>query len=267
MKKTFTIKLLLVFLFLNFAFIANAQLNYLTGGFTTSTTTYVDLGTNGDTIPVANKDDAFSAPIPIGFTFEFNNAPYDSFVFSTNGFIKLGRDSASRHFLFTTHAQPPANGPFSSTTSPTPSLKDSSMLFAFGQDLFAGSSNAEFRVHTTGTSGSRVCTIQWKNVKDKIQAGAAQLYDTINFQIKLYESTNVIQYVYGRWTTTINSSTVRFAAVGIVGSSVTTATQNLHLVKGSTIAWGSSVANAGFYINNAVNYRNAISSPAGLLPT
>jgi hypothetical protein len=90
MKKTFTIKLLLVFLFLNFAFIANAQLNYLTGGFTTSTTTYVDLGTNGDTIPVANKDDAFSAPIPIGFTFEFNNAPYDSFVFSTNGFIKLG---------------------------------------------------------------------------------------------------------------------------------------------------------------------------------
>ena len=62
------------------------------------------------------------------------------------------------------------------------------MLFAFGQDLFAGSSNAEFRVHTTGTSGSRVCTIQWKNVKDKIQAGAAQLYDTINFQIKLYES-------------------------------------------------------------------------------
>ncbi len=266
MKKTFTIKLLLGFLFLNLAFIANAQLNYLTGGFTTSASTYVDLGTNGDTIPVANKDDAFSAPIPIGFTFEFNNAPYDSFVFSTNGFIKLGRDSASRHFLFTTHAQPPANGPFTAGTSPTPALKDSSMLFAFGQDLFAGSSNAEFRVHTTGTTGSRVCTIQWKNVKDKIQAGAAQLYDTINFQIKLYESTNVIQYVYGKWTTTINSPTVRFAAVGIVGSSVTTAAQNLHLVKGSTIAWGSSVANAGFYLNNAVNYRNAISTPAGPAP-
>jgi hypothetical protein len=37
----------------------------------------------------------------------------------------------------------------------------------------------------------------WKNVKDKIQAGAAQLYDTINFQIKLYESTNEISEIDG----------------------------------------------------------------------
>lgn len=266
MKKKSTIKLLLTLVLVNFITISKAQLNYLPGGFTTSLSTYVDLGTNGDTIAVANKDDAFSTALPIGFTFNFNGAPYDSFVFSTNGFIKLGRDSASRHYLFTTMAQPPANGPFTATTSPTPLAQDSSLLFAFGQDLHAGTSNAEFRYFTSGFFGSRVCTIQWKNMKDKLQAATGSLYDTINFQIKLYEGTNVVEYVYGKWSTTIVLSAVRFSAIGIVGSSVTTAAQNLHLVKGSTIAWGSSVASPGFYLNNAVNYRNSISTPAGPAP-
>ncbi|MES2379961.1 MAG: T9SS type A sorting domain-containing protein [Bacteroidota bacterium] len=266
MKRTTTLKIFLAFLFVNFVYYSNAQLNYLPGGFTIAANSYVDLGTNGNVIPVANNDDAFSAPQPIGFTFNFNGAAYDSFVFSTNGFIKLGRDSASRHFLFTTFAQPPSNGVFTSATLPTPFASDSSMLFAMGQDLFGGSSTPEFRVFTDGFSGAQVCTIQWKNVKDKTQASTAGLYDTINFQIKLYESTNVVEYVYGNWTTTINQPLVRFAAVGIVGSSVINAAQNLHLVKGSTIGWTNTVANQGFYLNNAVNYRNPISTPAGPAP-
>lgn len=266
MNKNSTFKLLLTLILVNIISLAKAQLNYLPGGFTTSVSTYVDLGTNGDTIAVANKDDAFSAPLPIGFTFNFNGAPYDSFVFNTNGFIKLGSDSASRHYLFTTMAQPPANGPFTATTSPTPAAKDTSMLFAFGQDLIGSNANSEYRYYTSGFFGSRVCTIQWKNVKDKLQGGVGGLYDTINFQIKLYEGTNVIEYVYGKWATTIVLSAARFAAVGIVGNSVTTSAQNLHLVKGSTIAWASTVANTGFYANNAVNYRNTISSPAGPAP-
>jgi hypothetical protein len=266
MKKNFTLKILMVLLFVNLVYNSKAQLNYLPGGFVTSLSTYVDLGTNGDSIITANKDSAFSAPLPIGFTFNFNGAPYDSFVFSTNGFIKLGRDSASRHYLFTTMAQPPQNGPFTSNTS-SPAGYDSSMLFVFGQALMsATNANAEYRVYTTGSSGSKVCTIQWKNVKDKLQGTVGGLYDTMNFQIKLYETTNVIEYVYGYWSTSIILSAARFAAVGIVGRSVTTANQNLHLVKGSTIAWASAVPNTGFYLNNAVNYRNPISSPAGPIP-
>lgn len=267
MEKTFTLKFLMVLLFVNLVYNSKAQLNYLPGGFVTSLSTYVDLGTNGDSIITANKDDAFSAALPIGFTFNFNGAPYDSFVFSTNGFIKLGRDTASRHFLFSSFTQPPADGPFSSTFTTTPTGYDSSMLFVFGQDLMsATNTSAQYRVYTTGSSGSQVCTIQWKNVKDKLQASTGSLYDTMNFQIKLYETTNVIEYIYGYWSTSIILSAVRFAAVGIVGKSFTTAAQNLHLVKGSTIAWASSVPNTGFYANNAVNYRNSISSPAGPSP-
>lgn len=265
MKKTFTLFCLFSILLFS-GFELRAQLNYQPGGFTTSLGTYTDLGTSGNLISVSNSDDAFSSALPIGFTFNFNGFPYDSFVFSTNGFVKLGVDTPSRHFLFTAHAQPPPNGPFTSTTSPTPALKDSSMLFAFGQDLFAGTNASEFRYDISGSPGSQVCTIQWKNVKDKTQATVGGLWDTINFQIKLYETTNVVQYVYGKWTSTVSLAAARFSAVGIVGRTMTIANQNLHLVKGSTVAWSGAVANTGFYLNNAVNYRNPTSTPAGPVP-
>jgi len=244
-----------------------AQLNYQPGGFVTNITTYTDISSIGTAIAVANRDDAFSPVLPIGFTFNLNGFPNDSFVFSTNGFIKLGRDSASRHFLFTTFAQPPANGPFSAATSPAPLARDSSMIFAFGQDLIADSAVVNpFTYHTDGTVGSRVCTIQWKNVKDKLQNTVGGLWDTINFQVKLYESSNVIEIIYGSWTSTVSLAAARFSAVGIVGTNLTVANQNLHLVKGSTAGWGAAVANTGFYANNAINYRNPTSTPAGPAP-
>ncbi|MCG9879772.1 MAG: T9SS type A sorting domain-containing protein, partial [Bacteroidia bacterium] len=251
---------------IGFSLQLKAQLNYLPGGFSTSITTYTDLGTGGTAISVSNTDDGFSAALPIGFTFNFNGASYDSFTFSTNGFIKLGRDTASRQFLFTSHAQPPANGPFTAATSPVPTGSDSSFIFAFGQDLIPLNPSDAYRYEVSGFPGTQVCTIQWKNVKDKLQASVAGLWDTINFQVKLYEGTNVIEVVYGKWRSTSSISAARFSAVGLVGRSMTVANQNLHLVKGSTVAWGGAVANTGFYLNNAVNYRNPTSTPAGPAP-
>ncbi|MDP3928320.1 MAG: hypothetical protein Q8R57_04815 [Bacteroidota bacterium] len=243
-----------------------AQLNYLPGGFSTSIATYTDIGTSGTAISVSDADDGFSAALPIGFMFNFNGATYDSFTFSTNGFIKLGRDTASRQFLFTTQAQPPANGPFTAATSPAPLGRDSSFIFAFGQDIFPLNPSDAYRYEVSGFPGTQICTIQWKNVRDKLQGGVAGLWDTINFQIKLFEGTNVIEIVYGKWTSTSNINAARFSAVGLVGNSMTIANQNLHLVKGSTVAWSGAVANTGFYLNNAVNYRNPTSTPAGPAP-
>jgi len=229
MKKHLT-QLLFLCLFLLVTAQVKAQLNYLPGGFTTSLGSYVDLGSNGSAISVSNTDDGYSLPLPIGFTFNFNGASYDSFTFSTNGFIKLGRDTASRQFLFTTMAQPPANGPFTAATSPAPLGRDSSFIFAFGQDLIPLNPTDAFRYEVSGFPGTQVCTIQWKNVKDKLQGGVVGLWDTVNFQVKLYEGTNVIQVVYGKWTSTSNVNAARFSAVGLVGNSMTVANQNLHLV-------------------------------------
>lgn len=268
MKTYITKFTLFLIVFCLYTVYANGQLNYQPGGYVVFNGTYTDLGLSGIPIVTPNNDDAFSSALPIGFTFNFNGAAYDSFVLSTNGFIKLGRDSASRHFLFTSHAQPPANGVFASggVTTPAPLASDSSMLFVFGQNLVGRPNAQPYSYLTTGLPGNRICTIQWKNVKDTLQAGVAGLWDSISFQIRLYESTNVIEYVYGPWHSSVSISAARFSAVGIVGSSVTTANQNLHLVKGSTVIWTGAVAVTGFYVNNAVNYRNPTSTPPGPAP-
>jgi len=255
--KTIQYLLLVVFFTAFSAISCIAQLNYPAGGFSTFAGTYSDLGTTGTIIPVANTDDAFSSPKYIGFTFNFNGASYDSFVLNTNGFIKLGRDTASGSLLYTDFYQPPPGGPFSST-----SPLDTALIVAFGQDLWGGGvAQPELRMAVTGTFGTRKCIIQWKNFRDKLQGGStltsATQYDTINFQIILYESTNAIEFVFGRWVSSTNPSSARFGACGLKGSS-NAANQLLTITKGSAIAWSNLIVNAGNYTTNALNYGNNV---------
>ncbi len=256
MKTNFTtLKLLQLcsFIFL-FSFSSYAQLNYQTGGFSTSGGTYVDLGTNGSVVTMTDNDYGHSAPLDIGFTFRFNGTNYDSLIMYVDGFIKLGRDSASSPLLFSTFVQPPAGGPFNST-----STLDTNLIVPFGQDLWnrGGLQTPEFRIYTTGSVGSRTCTIQWKNVCDKLQNAVTTQYDTINFQVILHETTNWIEFMYGRWVGSTNASNARFAACGLKGNS-TLANQLLTVTKGSTVSWQLPTINAGNYVNNAVNYGNAV---------
>lgn len=256
MKTHFTRNLILLCSFAClFSLKSFAQLNYQTGGFSTAASTYTDLGTNGTVVTMTDIDAGHSAPLDIGFTFRFNGTNYDSLVMYVDGFVKLGRDTASGPLLFTTFVQPPAGGPFNSTNP-----LDTNLIVPFGQDLWdrGGLQASEFRIFTTGTVGSRVCTIQWKNVSDKLQNAVTSQYDTINFQLKLYETTNWIEFVYGRWVASTNTSNARFAACGLKGNS-TLANQLLTVTKGSTVSWQLPTINAGNYINNAVNYGNNVS--------
>ncbi|MBK8984028.1 MAG: dockerin type I repeat-containing protein [Ignavibacteria bacterium] len=54
--------------------------------------------------------------------------------------------------------------------------------------------SAELRSETTGAVGSRVHTLQFSNFK---RFSSSTLIDNFNFQIKLYETTNIIEVVYG----------------------------------------------------------------------
>jgi len=255
MKTKIITSILFVGLFLFMFFpSAIAQLNYQTGGFSTAASTYTDLGTNGSVVTMNNIDNGFSTPISIGFTFRFNGTDYDSLVMYVDGFVKLGSDTASSNLLYTTFTQPPSAGPFSSTVG-----RDSNLIAPFGQDLWnrGGAQASEFRIHTSGFAGSRICTIQWKNVSDKVQNGVDSQYDTINFQLKLYETSNWIEFVYGRWVPSTNPSNARFGAVGLKGSSSLNA-QLITITKASAIAWSNVIVNAGNYTTNALNYGNNV---------
>jgi hypothetical protein len=214
--------------------------------------TYVDLGTGGSAITTLNTDDANSAAIPIGFTFNFNGAAYTDFILNTNGFIKLGTDTPSTRSLFFTTSTGRVGGPFNST-----SVLDTSLIVAFNHDLI-GAIGAEYRSQTTGTVGTRVCTIQFKNVTEKTSTPAVQ-YANMNFQIKLFEGTDIIQIIYGGFTASVNASAFKTAAVGIKGRD--SSTLNIQaLIKGSNTAWTSPTFLVGNYTSigagNAFNFGN-----------
>ncbi|MCB2379396.1 T9SS type A sorting domain-containing protein [Hymenobacter sp. BT635] len=238
---------------------AQAQsLNYNVFGAQNVAGTYTDLAATGTVITTANTDDANSAAQPIGFTFNYNGVAFTDFVLNTNGFIKLGTAAPSAANLFYTGPQVNTGGAINSTNA-----ADVNLLLPFNHDLADGTSPAEYRVATTGTAGSRVCTIQWKNVSDKlVSAATGKQHANMQFQVKLYEGTNNIEFVYGPTTAGPGPDVFKSAAVAIKGTAAT-ATQLVSVTKGSVTAWGAATFLAGNYTGNALNFRVSALPDAG----
>ncbi len=114
-----------------------------------------------------------STKIPIGFTFSYFGVPFDNIYLNTNGGASFLTDSYSS-FPF-----------FISTT-------ETFLLAPWWGDLnLDGSSSVQYSV--TGVSGSRVFSAEWVNYPDWYNTAFYRL----NFQIKLYEGTNIVDFVYG----------------------------------------------------------------------
>jgi hypothetical protein len=214
---------------------------------------YVDLGTTGTVITTGNTDDALSAAIPIGFTFTYNGANYTDFILSTNGFIKMGTVAPSSAAIF--YSGPQSSGAGTGGALNSTSTLDTALIIPFNHDLI-GASGAEYRVSTTGSVGSRICTIQFKNLTEKNTTVNIQ-YAIINFQIKLYEGSNVIDFVWGPFTSSTNASAFRSAICGLKGGG-TAANQMLTVTKGSVTAWDLPTFQNGNYTGNAFNYGNSV---------
>ena len=135
---------------------------------------------------------------------------------------------------------------------------DVNLLLPFNTDLVAGTSPAEYRVTTTGAAGSQVCTIQWKNVSDKAGTGtdtAPTQYSNFTFQVKLYEGSNNVEFVYGPTTASTNAATSRFPTVGIKGTNATSSVLGNKTTGAG--AWSTTVFINGPYGGSTHNYRNA----------
>lgn len=250
MKNNYCIKLALWIGVLFFSTWAKAQLNYPVSSFQNISGTYSDLGTSGSSITVANSNDANSASLPIGFTFTYNGSSFTDFIFNTNGVIKLGTTAPSTAALYTALVQNSAAG-----TGGIFNISDPNMIAPFQLDL-VGTASVDFRYATTGSVGARVCTIQWKNVTENSTTPAVQFLN-FSFQCKLYEGTNIIEFVYGAATPSTSASVFKAAQVGLKGTS-TLANQLLTVTKGSTQAWNLGSAVAGNYTGNNFNYGNNV---------
>lgn len=122
-----------------------------------------------------------STGFPIGFNFTYRGITYDKFAVAYNGHIVLGTGTFSANSALG-----------ASLSSSSPGLV--SVIAPFNTDL-QGQTNSELSYLTTGSAGSRILTVQWKGVKRFNNTS------NVNFQVQLFEGTNVINFVYGSCTT------------------------------------------------------------------
>ncbi len=244
---------------------ARAQLAYRAADAAASAGTFTSLGTTGTAIVTANTDDATSAPQAIGFSFEYDGQTYTQFTLSTNGFIKLGAVAPSSDALYYTNPQTyDGPSPFESNDA-----VDVDIISPFNYDLEPGVGTTSYRLATTGTAPNRVTTVQWSNVRDKALAGLNRQLNNISFQVKLYETTGQIQFVYDASTAAPGTAGFRAAGVGLVGRGRRSYSRFLTVAKGSVQPWADAVFQDGGYsevdpASNRFNFRSSELAVSGL---
>ncbi|MBC6612587.1 choice-of-anchor J domain-containing protein [Hymenobacter sp. BT507] len=223
------------------------------------------MGTAGTAIATDNTDNANSAVQDIGFTFSYNGQSFTQFVLNTNGYLKLGSQAPSPALYFD-GSQVTTGGPFNSTAA-----TDVNLLVPFNTD-WLGTPTTEYRVAVTGTAPNRVCIVQWKDVQDKARATTAtsttvlgEQFATVSFQVKLYETTNNIEFTYGNATPGPGADAAKYGAVGVKGSGNANG-QLVTLVKGSTTAWlNASPQDVNYPLanSNGFNFRKTVLPATG----
>ncbi|MFT3793887.1 GEVED domain-containing protein [Flavobacterium sp.] len=139
-----------------------------------------------------NTDDNMSNNVPIGFNFSYKGGTYQNVLVSTNGFVTFNTGTSS--IGNTTAPYNYENNTFTATSSGTyltlaPFYED--LVTAGNPGTLAGL-QASIKYLTTGSSPNRVFTVEWIGSETFNNAGP-----NLNFQVKLYETTGVVEYVYG----------------------------------------------------------------------
>lgn len=167
---------------------------------------------------------------PIGFNFMYNGVVYDRIGIRADGVIRFGISADGAQAV---NMQGTGYTSISNTSS-APTNKRGTVA-GFNMNLQANGSASSIRLQTIGTAPNRICVVQWTNYR---RSGSANSADTINFQIRLHETTNQISIVFGTFSTQ-NTSTGVTAQVGLRGfhsfdfRNVTTTTTYANAVPGT----------------------------------
>lgn len=220
-----------------FTSLAQSVANYTVGQSTGIT--YTTISSTGNSVAfwrnnVANQnDDNRSNPINIGFDFWYMGVRYTQVNISTNGFIDFsgaiydGNAGSGAGVVSCGGAIAYRQSPIAFSTSgcaATPPTSYSGTYIALAPmytDLWVSGGTAalanSIKYQTTGSAPNRVFTVEYINFDD-FAAGIA----AFNFQVKLYESSGRIEFVYGSMTGSGGGSTTTNYALGINGSTMST---------------------------------------------
>jgi hypothetical protein len=162
--------------------------------FTAESGTFTPLSGGGISNALSSNtaDDALSTAISIGFPFQYNCQNVTQFKVSSNGWMTFNTALTS--------------------SLPTNDLDGTgSLILAPLWDDLQCTNNVRYK--TTGTNPNRVLTIEWLNMEWNYLANNP----VISFQVKLYETSNIIEFIYRQEATAVYDGS---ASIGINGAVV-----------------------------------------------
>ena len=170
---------------------ANAQITNL--NFNSEDITYSEISGGTNIVNGGSTLGAVSALTPIGFNFQYQGNTYGNISVNAAGLLKFGA------VVVTTES---ANNASSIINTPK--------LYAWWDATYTVSAANGGGVSTllTGSAPNRVLTIQWK------VAYSANSAPGFSYQIKLYETSNKIEYLYGTAPTSTPSASVGLGNYG-----------------------------------------------------
>jgi hypothetical protein len=150
------------------------------------------------TSSTATGDDGIQNLVPIGFTFTFDGIAYTDFGINTNGWIKMGIV---------------AIGASGWTNSLSNTATHRPLIAPFWDDNNRGGGSIQYSL--SGTTPNQILEVGWDNINIG-GGGATSTVNLASFKLRLYETTNVIEFIYGPTMATAGTLT---ASVGINGAS------------------------------------------------
>lgn len=171
--------------------------------FTTGTGATLNSMAGSTQLVAANMDDGSSAVTNIGFTFTFACTNYTQFSASSNGLLGLGGTAVTTSY---------SNAMTGSASYP---------IVAAAWDDMSTCTTGKVHYRLTGAAPNRVLTVEWLFGNLSENSGAY----TKTVQVRLYETTNVVEIVYGtNGGAAYSSATVGIASSSTSYQSVSTAT-------------------------------------------
>ncbi|KAA9331630.1 T9SS type A sorting domain-containing protein [Hymenobacter busanensis] len=176
---------------------AHAQVDTYT--FAASQGTYTPL-TGGTVLPDILADTYLTPSIPLGFNFVFDGTVYTSVKAASDGYLTFSPTATSSSLTNNLATGTAANRPL---VAPLWDDMDGRPTGATAQGSYL----------TSGTAPNRVFTFEWLNWEWRYNATGP----VISFQVKLYEGTNRVEFIYRPESAPTNATATSGASIGLSG--------------------------------------------------
>jgi Carboxypeptidase regulatory-like domain/G8 domain len=146
---------------------------------TTTTGSLTDMSTGTTTLLNANIDDTASPLTNIGFDFYYMGARFTQFSINENGVLRLGATAQ--------------------TSTPYKPLAQAGVpiITAYGADQRTHAGDGKVHYKVIGSAPNRTLVVEWLNNQSNFNTGGTA---DLTYQVRLNESTGVIEFVYGSMT-------------------------------------------------------------------